>query len=83
MTYKHYLQQLRQAIENNLKKKLDQNPNLIKLFDSFPQPVSRYILLKYWGFHHKGLNGGDCICHPYEWRNIEPNLHPIHITNHA
>ena len=38
MTYKHYLQQPRQAIENNLKK-IIQNPNLIKLFIRFSQPV--------------------------------------------
>ena len=30
MTYKHYLQQPRQAIENNLLKEISQNPNLKK-----------------------------------------------------
>ena len=42
MTYKHYLQQHRQAIENNLIKKTNQNPSLIKVFNSVPQPVHRY-----------------------------------------
>ena len=82
MTYKHYLQQPRQAIENNLFKKINQNTNLIKLFNSSPQPVFRYTLLKYWGFHHD-LNGEACLFYPYEWLNIEPHLHPIDVTNHA
>ena len=82
MTYKHYLQQPRQAIENNLIKKLNQNPNLLKLFNTFPQPVYRYTLLKYWGFHHV-LNGKICIFYPYEWFKIEPNSHPIDVTNHV
>ena len=42
MTYKHYLQQPRQTIENNRIKKTNQNPSLMKLFNSFPQPVHRY-----------------------------------------
>ena len=78
VTYKHYLQKPRQAIENNHIKKINQNPNLIKSFNSFPQPVFRYTSLKYWGFHHE-----DCLLYPYEWHNIEPNLHPIDVTNHA
>ena len=81
MTYKHYIQQPRQAIENNLIKKINLNPNLIKLFN-FPQPVVGYILLKYWGFHHD-LNGKKCILYPFEWINIEPNLLPIDVTNHT
>ena len=52
MTHKHFLQQPRQAIEYNLMKTFNQNPNLIKLFDSFPQPVFRYTSLKCWGFLH-------------------------------
>ena len=59
MTYKYYLQQPKQAIENNLIKKNNQNPNLIKLFIRFPQPVIRYTLLRFWGFHHDGPNGED------------------------
>ena len=82
ITYKHYLQQPRQAIENNLIEKINQNPNLIKIFNSFSQPVHRHTLLKYWGFHHD-LNGKNCIFYPYEWFNIEPNSHPIDVTNHA
>ena len=81
MAYKHYLQQPRQAIENNLLKKINQNPNLIKLFNSFPQPVFRQTLLKYWGFHYD-VNGEDCLFYPYEWLKIEPNLYPIDVTNH-
>ena len=41
MTYKHYLQQPRQAIENNPIKKLNQNPSLLKLIISFTRPVFR------------------------------------------
>ena len=52
MTYKHYLQQPRQAIENNLIKKVNQNPNLKKLLNNFPQLVFRNTSLKYWAFHH-------------------------------
>ena len=47
MTNKHYLQQPRQAIENNLIKKINRNPNLISLFNSFPQPDFRFTLMKY------------------------------------
>ena len=83
MTLNHYLQQPRRAIENNLIKKYNENPNPIKLFNRFPQPVIRYTLLRYWGFHHDDPNGEDSICYPYEWREIEPNLHPIDVTNHA
>ena len=46
MTYKHYLQQPRQAFKNNLFKKFNQNPNLIILFSRFSQPVIRYTLLR-------------------------------------
>ena len=82
VTYKHYRQQPRQAIENNLIKKINQNPNLINLLNRFPQPVIRYTLVRYWGFHHDGPNE-DCLNYPYNWRNIEPNLQPIDVTNHA
>ena len=82
MRNKHYLQQPRQVIENNLFKKIHQNPNLLKMFNSFPQPVFSYTLLKYWGFHHD-LNGEDCLFYLYEWFNIDSNLHPIDVTNHA
>ena len=81
MTYEHYIQQPRQAIENNLIKKLDQNPSPVKLFSSFAQPVFRYTFLKYWGFRHD-LNGEDCLFYPYNWLHFEPNLHPIDVTNH-
>ena len=83
MTYRHYLQQPRQAIENNLIKKINQNPNLINLFNRFPLPVFRYTLLKYWGFHCNDPNGEDSMFYPNEWRKIQPNLHPIDVTNHA
>ena len=82
MTYKHYLQQPKQAIESNFIKKINQNPNLIKLFNSFPQLVFRYTLLKYWGFYHV-LNVEKCSKYPYEWLNMEPNLQPIDVTKHA
>ena len=42
VTYKHYLQQPRQAIETNLIKKfINQNSDLLKICNSFPQPVFR------------------------------------------
>ena len=82
MTNKHYLQQPRQAIENNLIKKTNRNPNLIILFNSFSQPDFRFTLMKYWRVHHD-INGRDCFFYPYEWVNFEPNLHPIDVINHA
>ena len=82
ITYRHYLQQPRQGIENNLIKKFNQKPNLLKLFYRFPQPVFGYTVLKYWEFRHD-LNGEDCWFYPYDWLNIEPHLHPIDVTNHA
>ena len=81
MTYKHYLQQSRQAIENNLLKQINQNPNIINLFNSFPQHVFRQTLLEYRGFHND-VNGEDCLFYLYEWPKIEPNLYPIDVTNH-
>ena len=60
MTYKHYLQQPRQAIENNLVKKINPNPILLDFFNTFPQTVCRYTFLKNWGFHHV-LNGEYCL----------------------
>ena len=81
MTYKHYLQQLRQAIENRFIEKIIQNPNPIKLSNSFPQPVFKNILLKYWGVHHV-LNGENCLLYLYEWPNMESNIQPTDVTNH-
>ena len=83
MTYRHYLQQPRPAIVNNLVKKINQNPNLINLFNNIPYPVFEYILLRHWGFHHEGTYDEDCIFYPYEWLNLDPNHHSIDVTNHA
>ena len=82
MTQKHYPQQPKHAIENNLIKKFHQNPNLLKLVNTFPEPVFRYTLLKYWGFSHE-LNHEEYLFSPHKWRNIEPNTHAIDVTNHA
>ena len=40
------------------------------------------ILLKNRGFR-LDLNSEDCIFYPYDWLNIEPNFHPVDVTNHA
>ena len=47
MTYRHFLQQPRPAIVNNLIEKINQNPNLIKEFNNIPTPVFNYMLLRH------------------------------------
>ena len=44
-SYKHYLQEPKQTIEWCLIKKINQNPNLVKMFDKLPLPFTREVII--------------------------------------
>ena len=71
-TYNHYFQLSKPMIERKICKIIDRNPNLIKTLDHMPKPYERHIIVKHWGFQHKGPNGIIYGFVPVNWMDLEP-----------
>ena len=72
-TYNHYSQLPKPMIERKICQIIDHNPSLIKTLNNMPKPYRRHIIIKHWGFQHRGPNG---IIHgyvPVNWMDLEPN----------
>ena len=72
-TYNHYFQLPKPMIERKICQIIDHNPNLIKTLNNMPKPYRRHIIIKHWGFQHRGPNGILYDSIPVNWMDLEPN----------
>ena len=70
-TYSHYLQLPRSMLERKICQIIDRNPNLIKRLCNMPNPYTRHIITKHWGFQHEGPYGM-LIYYPVNWMVLDP-----------
>ena len=49
-TYNDYFQLPKPMIKRKICQKIDRNPNLIKTLDCMPEPYTRHIIIKHWGY---------------------------------
>ena len=59
-------------LERKICQLIDRNPNLIKTLDHMPKPYKRHIIIKHWGFQHKGPLGKINDYVPINWMDLEP-----------
>ena len=71
-TYSHYIQLPRSMLERKICQKIDRNPNLIKRLNNMPNPYKRHIIIKHWGFQHRGPFGINNY-YPVNWMDLEPH----------
>ena len=71
-TYSHYIQLPRSMLERKICQIIDRNPNLKKRLNNMPNPYKRHIIIKHWGFQHRGPFGINNY-YPVNWMDLEPH----------
>ena len=59
-------------LERKICQIIDRNPNLKKTLDHMAKPYKRHIIIKHWGFQHKGPLGIIYDYVPINWMDLEP-----------
>ena len=76
MKFLYYMQQPKQMIEHKVIQLLHKNPILLQQFQSMPEPVTRQIILKYWGKPNK-----EPVALFEDYMETEPNEIPLKMKN--